>query len=67
MNETIRGSELKVGMTVAVWWGRETIVALRPYTGPLAHYFEAGAQTAEFASARKMTVDNDELNVVFAR
>lgn len=59
----VRGASLKVGDTVAVWWRpkRDTITALRPYTGPLAHLFPKGAQIAEFALLRGgMTIDNDD-------
>jgi hypothetical protein len=45
------GKQLKVGDTVKVWWGRDTITALRPYKGPLAHLWaeQGGARLADFA------------------
>lgn len=56
------GSELKVGDTIATWFsgGRDTIIALRPYTGPLAHLFPAGASLADFAHNKSgMTIEHD--------
>lgn len=58
------GSALKVGDTIEVWWAprRDTITALRPYTGPLAQHFPQGAQLAEFALCKLgMTIDNGEI------
>lgn len=64
------GAELKVGDTIEVWWAghRDTITALRPYTGQLAHLFAAGAQLADFAVNRcGMTIDNSDDYVVIAQ
>jgi hypothetical protein len=63
---TVSGSELKVGDTIEVWWTprRDTIVGLKPYTGPLANLFPEGAQIAEFALLKTgMTIDNSDLYV----
>lgn len=69
-NKTVLGSELKVGDTINVWWHphRDTILGLRPYTGPLAHIFPKGAQLADFALNRSgMTIENDrDFEVVVA-
>lgn len=47
------GKQLKIGDTIKVWWGngRDTITALRPYNGALAHLWakEGGARLADFA------------------
>lgn len=64
------GSELRVGDTIDCWWqpNRDTITALRPYTGPLSHIFPKGAQLADFALNRSgMTIENDHSFVVIAR
>lgn len=56
--KTVLGSELKVGDTINVWWtgNRDTVLSLRPYTGPL---FPAGAQIATFArNTTGMTIEN---------
>ena len=72
MNETrrVKGSELKVGDSIKVWWKPkvDTITALHPYTGPLTHLFPEGAQIAEFAILRGgMTIDNSDYEEVVAR
>ncbi len=43
--------ELKVGDTIEVWWkpGRDTIIGLRPYRGPLGNVIGSGSRLAEFA------------------
>lgn len=59
----IRGSNLKAGDTIEVWWSpkRDLITALRPYKGPLEHLFPAGARIAEFAILKSgMTIDNSD-------
>lgn len=63
------GNELKVGDSIAVMWrpGRDTITALRPYTGPLAPLFSAGASLASFGiNASGMTIDHDQTFEVMA-
>lgn len=44
-------AQLKVGNTIKVWWtpGRDTITALRPYTGPLLGLLGTGTKLADFA------------------
>lgn len=61
---TVYGSELKVGDTIEVWWRpqRDTIVSLKPYTGPLSYLFPKGAQIAIFALLKTgMTIDNNDI------
>lgn len=60
MMVTKLGSELKVGDLIKVWWppGRDRIVSLRPYTGPLANLFPQGAQIAAFEFCSGMTIEN---------
>jgi len=63
MPNTISGKDLRVGDTIKVWWHphRDTVTALRPYRGPLAHLFTDGAQLADFAICRSgMTIDNGD-------
>lgn len=63
------GHELKVGDTISTWWApqRDTIIALKPYTGPLAGLFPKGAQLASFALLKTgMTIDNSDLFTVIA-
>lgn len=65
------GKHLKVGDTVEVWWhsGRDTILALAPYHGPLAYLWEAqgGALLATFALNKVgMTIDPGERFTVIA-
>lgn len=60
----VLGNALKIGDTIEVWWqpGRDTILSLQPYTGPLAYLFTHGAQLASFALLSSgMTVDNGAL------
>ncbi len=42
---------LRVGDTIGVWWtpNRDTITALRPYTGPLLPILGKGTKLADFA------------------
>ena len=44
-------AQLRVGDTIKVWWapGRDTIVSLRKYDGPLLHLLGKGTKLAEFA------------------
>lgn len=51
---TIRGRDLQVGDTVITWFGRQTIVRLAPYAGPLADL--RFSRIAEFASGHGMTM-----------
>ena len=65
------GKHLKVGDTIEVWWkpGRDTILALEPYHGPLAYLWEAhgGARLGTFAINRSgMTIDGGEWFTVVA-
>jgi len=55
------GHELKVGDTLKVYFGRQHIVRLRPYTGSLAPIFDGGAQIVDFASGHAMTIENNGL------
>ncbi len=68
MSITVEGKDLRVGDTIEVWWSpkRDTITALRPYTGPLECL--AGAQLAEFALYRAgMTIEANHDFVVVNR
>lgn len=70
--ETVRGSELRVGDTIKVWWssvqkergGRpneEVITKLVKYTGSL-DCFKDGARLADFRCSRTgMTIPNDTI------
>ena len=65
------GKHLKVGDTIEVWWkpGRDTILALEPYHGPLAYLWEeqGGARLATFVINRSgMTIDPGERFTVVA-
>lgn len=54
----VDGADLRVGDTIEVWWAgnRDTITALRPYTGPLACL--KGGRLAEFALLKTgMTIE----------
>lgn len=54
----VDGANLRVGDTIEVWWAgnRDTVTALRPYTGPLACL--KGARLAEFALLKTgMTIE----------
>lgn len=68
MAHKVKGSQLKVGQCIEVWWAghRDIITALRPYKGSLAHLFGDGAQIAEFSICKAgMTIDNsDYYNVI---
>lgn len=43
--------DIKVGDTIKVWWapGRDTIIALHPYQGPLLDVLGEGTMIADFA------------------
>ncbi len=48
----VQGKDLRVGDTIKTWWtpGRDTIIALRPYTGVYKDsLFNGEARIAEFA------------------
>lgn len=58
----VSGRALKVGDTIEVWWPpkRDTITALRPYSG--AAKYSEGARIATFAiHTGGMTIDNGGL------
>jgi hypothetical protein len=66
----VRGSELKVGDTIEVWWSmkRDTITALKPYKGPLEYLWPEGARSAKFAvSTLGMTIEPHAAFTVVAR
>lgn len=73
----MRGSELRVGDTIEVWWtitkrgqppNKDTITGLRPYEGPLKHLFPEGAQLADFMYLRcGMTIENHHDYVVIGK
>ena len=62
------GHQLKVGDTLEVWWKprRDTITALRPFTGPLADLWPEGAKIVSFAILQGgMTIGgNDVFEVI---
>lgn len=45
------GRELQCGDVIRAWWGRDTILELHPYDGPLAHLWEGQGpvRLADFA------------------
>ena len=51
MSAWTRTQDLKLGDTIKVWWapGRDTIIAMHPYTGPLLHILGEGTMLADFA------------------
>lgn len=57
--ETVSGSDLQVGDAIDTWMGRKRIVALRPYTGPLAELWSGRAQVADFDIGLGMTIEPD--------
>lgn len=64
----VSGADLRVGDTIEVWWAgnRDTITALRPYTGPLACL--QGARLAEFALLKTgMTIEPGSRHVLLCR
>lgn len=69
MPVSVFGKDLKVGDVIACWWGngRDTILALRPYDGPLTCFTE-GAQLADTAMLKTgFTVENGAVYEVFSR
>lgn len=61
--ETVLGASLKVGDTIETFWGagRDTIIALEPYKGPLAGLWDGKARIATFAILKTgMTIDPNE-------
>lgn len=66
MGTKVRGGDLQVGQTVKVWFTGDRgsrLLALRPYTGPLADLFPKGAQIGRFTSETpkgetEMTIEN---------
>jgi hypothetical protein len=55
-------AQLKIGDTIKVWWrpGRDSITALRPYTGPLRATLGDETKVAEFAlNETGMTLEGD--------
>lgn len=64
------GSELQVGDVIEVWWApnRETITALKPYTGAYAETILRDARLASFAMNKNgMTIEAGALFTVFNR
>lgn len=62
-HERVKGSALKVGDALSVWWSPKTdiITELVPYEGALKHLFPEGAQLASFAILKTgMTIDNSD-------
>lgn len=57
-SRVVLAEDLRVGDTIEVWWQprRDTITALRPYSGPIDCF--RGAMVAEFALLRSgMTIE----------
>lgn len=68
IHETVKMEDLCVGDTIEVWWqpGRDTIIGLRPYPGPLKCI--EGAKLADFAIFKVgMTLEPGALYVRVAR
>lgn len=66
----VSGPELRVGDTIEVWWSpnRDTIIDLKPYTGPLAYLWPGGAQSAKFVVSKTgMTIEPQLSYKVIAR
>ena len=64
----VSGTDLRVGDTIEVWWAgnRDTITALRPYTGPLACLKDA--RLAEFALLKTgMTIEPGSRHILLSR
>ena len=58
---SVLGKDLKVGDVIEVWWGRDRIVGMVPYTGPLSCL--QGSMIASFAlNNTGMTI---EPNMIF--
>jgi hypothetical protein len=59
---TKRGNELKVGDVIATWFGKQRILTLTPYRGPLSHLWNDQAHLAEFTPSNVgMTIGPDDL------
>lgn len=70
MNTQVKGSELRIGDVIDVWWSpnRDTIIDLKPYKGRLAYCFPEGAQLAEFLINKGgMTIDNSDYYKLLVR
>lgn len=70
MTARVFGKELKVNDTIETWWapGRDTILSLSPYDGPLNDVFAPdGAQIASFAIGPGMTIEGGALFTLVAR
>lgn len=66
----VLGKDLRPGDTIEVWWQpkRDTIMAIEPYTGPLAYLWPKGAIIAKFAINRSgMTIDKSDYEEVVNR
>ena len=51
--ESYLGAELREGHTICAWWGRDTILSLRPYDGPYKGMPGwDGCRIAEFARCK---------------
>lgn len=61
LTTTKLGRDLRVGDVVDVWFNHTaTVLALRPYTGTLAHLFDGPAMIGTFSGGRgkvEMTID----------
>ena len=67
---TVKGSALKVGDVIEVWWApkRDTILTLKPYNGNLKDLWPEGAQLAYFAQCTGgMTIENHATYTVLNR
>lgn len=54
----VEGRDLKVGDTIAAWWGNDTIISLKPYVGTLSYLWPEGAAIASFARNQSgMTIE----------
>jgi hypothetical protein len=54
--ETTRAASLNVGDTIDLVGGRDSIVAMRPYLGPLTEM--AGARIATLSRGREITLES---------
>lgn len=66
----VRGSDLRVGDVVAVWWngGKDTIVSIKPVNTTLVEDFPEGIKAATFVYNRTgMTIDVRQTYEVLAR
>lgn len=70
--ERVEGKDLRVGDVIETWWtpGRDTVVEIRPYTGPLLDLLGAGTRIAVFAicvSGMTISPDDDFARVASVR